>query len=187
MRKSLQTVNNQYFEWLCNFVTYNDISNKRSFNKLLRYLYDSEFIAIIYMDKNRIFDGLKLRKMFIEELNYSNDILEVMDEEKPCSVLEVMIGLAHRCATSILDGCDYGLYDLFWGMVDNLGLLNMHDDAFDSMYVADIVNTFINREYAPNGNGGLFTVTNRTEDLRDVDIWYQLMWYLNEVLDGGNL
>lgn len=70
----------------------------------------------------------------------------------------------------------------FWGMITNLGLGGMSDEWFD-MWRADIViGRFLHRQYAPNGRGGLFTVRDRDRDLRTVEIWYQLCWYLDSIV-----
>ena len=70
----------------------------------------------------------------------------------------------------------------FWGMVTSLGLGSMMDDRFDKRYVEDVVVKFLNREYEPNGKGGLFTIKNCDQDLRDVEIWVQLLWYLDTMM-----
>ena len=70
----------------------------------------------------------------------------------------------------------------FWGMINNLGLGHMFNEYFDRDEARYIVNRFLDREYEPNGKGGLFTVRNGTSDLRDVEIWDQLNWYLNDIL-----
>ena len=44
--------------------------------------------------------------------------------------------------------------------------------------------TFLNRQYEADGRGGLFIVRNSRFDLRTVEIWYQAMWYLDEVLEN---
>ena len=71
----------------------------------------------------------------------------------------------------------------FWNMIVNLGLSNMNDDNFDETYFNRVMQIFLNREYSPNGRGGLFTVKNSPADMRTVEIWYQFMWYLNEFLE----
>ena len=53
----------------------------------------------------------------------------------------------------------------------------MDDIRFDERYVDEVIDIFLNREYAENGEGGLFTV-NGYEDMRTVEIWYQMCWYL---------
>ena len=67
----------------------------------------------------------------------------------------------------------------FWNMVDSLGLGNMVDRYYDKHLVNDILYDFNNRKYAHNGVGGLFTILNTRRDLRDVEIWYQMAWYLD--------
>ena len=51
---------------------------------------------------------------------------------------------------------------------------------FDRDYVEDIVQKFLDRKYSRNGDGGLFTVNRSRYDLRSVEIWYQMCWYLDE-------
>jgi hypothetical protein len=65
-------------------------------------------------------------------------------------------------------------------MVENMGLASMNDTRFDRDYVDGVILKFLNREYQPNGNGGLFTV-DCLSDLRTVEIWYQMCWYLDTV------
>ena len=56
----------------------------------------------------------------------------------------------------------------------------MTDEHFDEQEAEFIISRFMNRKYGPNGeNGGLVRV-NDHGDLRDVEIWYQVMWYLNQ-------
>ena len=67
----------------------------------------------------------------------------------------------------------------FWSMIKTLGLYSMTDDNFDFDYVSLVIDRFLNREYAPNGEGGLFKINNCEYDLRKIEIWYQLCWYLD--------
>ena len=69
----------------------------------------------------------------------------------------------------------------FWLMIDNLGLGNMVNSQFDSTKVDNIIDNFLNRTYEKNGKGGLFTIRNCDTDLRKVEIWYQLCWYLDTI------
>lgn len=69
----------------------------------------------------------------------------------------------------------------FWGMIINLGLGCMTDDQYDEEYVESVVRRFLNREYEPDGRGGLFRVRRCEYDLRNVEIWDQLGWYLNSI------
>ena len=146
-----------------------------SYNQLLSYLSHREFTVIIPKDINRAKDGVDLR------YKYEMITGEYVDYDGPCSVLEMMIALAIRCEESIMDDPAYGdrTVQWFWSMIKTMGLYSMTDDRFSIDYVSQVVDRFLNREYAPNGEGGLFKINNCEYDLRDVEIWYQLCWYLD--------
>lgn len=159
----------------------------RNYGALLNFMYNMEFEYIIPLDENRAYDGLNLRYLFSTEAPYNyNDILDALDE--PCSILEMIIGLAHRIETDITcepDGIDR-TSEWFWQMISSLGLEDMTDSNFDSDKVIDILRCFLNRRYSPNGQGGLFTVNNYDGDMRDVEIWYQANIWLNEKIYNEN-
>ena len=69
----------------------------------------------------------------------------------------------------------------FWNMVASLGLGSMEDSKFDRTEAEKIVSNFLSRNYEPNGKGGLFTIRDCEEDLRNVEIWNQLCWYLDSI------
>ena len=167
----MTTLQEEYFEWLCNLVCGERYASEISYRKLLAYLHHTEFTWLLPNDQNRAEDGINLRYRFTEELPGS------------CSVLEMMIGLAIRCEEWIMHNPNYGnrTRQWFWSMISSLGLGNMHDERYDEAYVKQIVVRFLNREYQPDGRGGLFTIRNCEYDLRDVEIWYQLCWYLDGI------
>ena len=70
----------------------------------------------------------------------------------------------------------------FWGMIVNLGLGSMTDGRYDRRFVEGVLNRFLNREYEPDGRGGLFRIKHCNRDLRTVEIWYQLCWYLDSIV-----
>lgn len=153
-----------------------------SFRKLFVTLHNTEFRYSILLDKNRAADGVDLRHRFLLRKGYSTTDEEFLNA--PCSILEMMVALALRCEESIMEDPEKGdrTAQWFWGMIKNLGLGAMMDDLYDHKKVVDIINRFLDREYAPNGRGGLFTVMNCDQDLRDVEIWYQLCWYTNTII-----
>jgi hypothetical protein len=133
-------------------------------------------------DENRADDGINLRSRFIFDCSYNNSVLGYLDG--PCSVLEMLVALAHRCEEQIMDDPDIGdrTGQWFWMMIKNLGLESMTDDQFDEEFVNERVSIFLDREYESNGEGGLFVLDNCRYDLRTVEIWYQMCWYLNTIL-----
>lgn len=176
-------LNNAYFAWMCHLVCSGKrYSKKPSYMKLLHHLHDVDFSYILPMDGNRASDGENLRYRFGLEHNYHDAEIAAYLDDRPCSVLEMMIALANRCEESIMVDPEVGdrKGQWFWNMVVSLGLGAMHDTNYDPEYVDFVVDRFLDREYEPNGEGGLFTVKHTNRDLRTVEIWCQMCWYLDE-------
>ena len=178
-------INNEYFEWLFNLVRKGGYSKRFSYRKLLERLHTIEFRYLISRDQNRAQDGVDLRHRFAMTNGYLKEYDQVMDAlDGPCSVLEMMLGLAIRCEENIADDPRIGnrTAEWFWGMVVSLGLGPMLDSEYDKRYVDDTIERFLNRDYKPNGDGGLFTISHCERDLRKAEIWDQMNWYLNDIL-----
>lgn len=172
---------NDYFEWLWNFTKCRGHSQNR---KIITLLHNIEFRYSIPMDANREEDGIDLRYRFITEVGIPRNYQEVYGYlDGPCSVLEMMIALAIRCEESIMDDPDIGdrTSEWFWLMMKNLGLDYMSDRKFDRDIAEEKISIFLDRKYKRNGEGGLFVVNGR-KDLRKVEIWYQMCWYLDTIM-----
>ena len=183
MRDEIRT---EYFDWLYDYVCDGRFSKRISFRKLFMKLHTIEFTYIIPRDANRADDGLNMRYRFIISHGYEYEEIQdlVLDAlDGPCSILEMMIALAIRCEETIMDDPKFGdrTAQWFWGMVTNLGLGSMTDNNFDRDHVERVIDIFLNRKYAPDGRGGLFTVRHCDTDLRDIEIWNQLCWYLDSI------
>ena len=177
-----ENMRRKYFEWLCSFVK--PFVLNRSYRFLMLHLFRTDFYAVIPMDENRASDGIELRYRFGREKRIRmSDIADVLDV-KDCNVLEMMVALSLRCEEQIVDEPDVGdrTRKLFWSMINNLGLNRMDDESYDSFEVEDRLDIFLNREYKSDGTGGLFKLRRTRHDLRNVEIWYQMMWYLSENL-----
>ena len=156
---------NKYFQWLCGIV---EGDKHREYSRLLRLLFDTPFRYILKRDENRAIDGASLRS----RVGYTGT--------EQCCVLEMLTALAIRIEDSVMTNRAYGdrTAKWFWLMINNLGLLNQVDNCFDSQMVDQTLNRFMDRKYWPNGDfGGLFVIPNYIQDLREVEIWYQAMWY----------
>ncbi len=172
-----------YFEWMYELVDYeNGHPRKRHHYKLLTFLLNKEFIFLIKRDENRLVDGVDLRYRFGYEEGYEYEEIEKIEND-PCSVLEMMIALAFKCG-EIMDNPEDGkqISFWFWKMIDNLGLNGMDDHNFDEQEANRIIDIFLYREYKPDGTGGLFKIPNCSEDLRQFEIWYQLMRYIDHII-----
>lgn len=179
---TIADISNDYFEWLYELVCKKRYAKEISYRKLLMFLHSTVFIYSISMDSNRADDGINLRYRFAHDKYISTSLVESYLNE-PCSVLEMMIALAIRCEETIMDDPSIGdrTSQWFWEMISNLGLRAMTDENFDKKYVQDVIYRFLHRDYEPNGKGGLFTIRNCDTDLRDVEIWIQLCWYLDSI------
>lgn len=176
------TIENEYFDWLCHIVCGDDRFRLKSYYELLSVLHDIDFIWIIHNDENRADEGICLRSRFALAMDYDQEEVD-LSISYPCSVLEMMIALAIRCEENIMANPQIGdrTTQWFWGMIRSLTLMSMHDTYFNRCIVEDVVDNFLSRKYARNGEGGLFTIKNCETDLRNVEIWHQLCWYLDTI------
>ena len=172
-------IQERYFDWLYNLVCENRFAETNSFRKLLAYLHSMEFTYLIDRDSNRADDGVDLRYKFALYSDIPNVEARITG---PCSVLEMMVALAIN-EEQIMHNPKLGdrTAHWFWRMLISLGLGGMTDVLFDRYEVKAVVNRFLNREYEPDGRGGLFTIKNCRHDLRDIEIWTQACWYMDNV------
>lgn len=177
-------IENDYFEWMHDLVCGDIYKKDNSYRMLLEYLHDVEFTYSIRKDSNRARDGVDLRFRFADEYfpEFTYDEIEDM-LPGPCSVLEMMVALAIRCEETIMDDPGYGnrMAQWFWKMIVSLGLGAMTDRRFDISHVENVVERFLTREYEPDGRGGLFRIRDCERDLRDVEIWIIMLWYLDSI------
>lgn len=188
MYQNYLDIYHEYFEWLCNFVVDDEYSNTLSYRKLLEQLYHEKFEYSwdpSLNDENRASDGTDLRLEFSNESSYIYEGYVSEAIYMPCTMLEMMIGLAKRIENQIMSDYSYGdrTGQWFWSMIASLQLGNMDDSNYNPVYVRKRLAIFSNHEYEPNGDGGLFTLSKPPKDLRHEEIWTQAMWYLDENFD----
>lgn len=165
-----------YFMWLCDQV-------KGSFyENLLWVMYKTPFEACISIDSRIVQNGLVLR-----EGNYVWDRIE-----GPCSVLEALLGLAKRLDDIVMYEIRYGdrSIDWFWMFVDNLGFSSFTNSNWDESterVISERLEKFVYRDYNSDGsNWGLFVIEGHEDkDLRDVGLWTQTMWWVDQGLRYG--
>lgn len=166
-------MNTPYFEWLLSLINGSNYDGME-YRKALWQLYSTPFYAIDPMDQNREIDGESLRQSFTGLDNFP----------ARCSVLELMIALSQRCEIIMRDSSELpiGVDHWFWSMFNNLELSNMDDAHYDPYYIEYVTCRLISRDYGPNGEGGLFYVQHPAADMRTAQIWYQMNWYLDDIL-----
>ena len=169
-----------YFEWL--YVTVCGCCP--DYHRLLYFLHQTEFTYTVPLDGNRYEDGVDLRYRYGYEHNIEQSIIATELDIYPCSVLEMMVALVCRCEEHIMSNSELGdrTGKWFMFMLRSLGLDTMTDDNFQEDKASYILAKFLNREYEPDGDGGLFWIRGTNKDMRKPQIWDQAMWYLNTQL-----
>lgn len=181
-----------YFTWLSNMA--GRPSSGGSYKALLEYLHVLPFIAVMKEDEFRVINGQALRRVYGKTLTEPEQIELYFSDKKwfdvPCSMLEMMLGLAGILA--IINGMKSNRASAisfwFWKLAFNLGFEAYSDEShahgeIDTMKINSIVHILIHREYGPNGHGSLFPIQSPIstgEDLSKLEIWYQMKHYLNE-------
>lgn len=165
------TLDDLYLDWLYNQVLVK-AQRGASYWKLLRQLHQIEFRWFVPNDGNRAEDGLDLRKEWRDQVDISVD-RDWM--ELGCSFLEILVVLARRME---FDGGETPQH-WFWHLLENLEFNNCHDGSgYSRRYVLHRVKIVMDREYEPNGAGGLFPLREPSKDQREVELWYQMSEYL---------
>lgn len=178
----IKEIEQDYKIWITNFAT-NWIAEYGEYGKLINYLYSRIFYSIMDYDLNREIDGKELRISFVDESHkytYRDAYLYLSGN---CRVLEMMVALALKCEEQIMHDFTIGDRSKIWfyTMICSLGLSEMTDENYDEQVVSEIIDRFLARKYDSNGSGGLFFVENCIEDMRNIDIWYQLNYYLRSL------
>ena len=168
-----------YFHYLCSIV--GEFKGK-CYSILLRRLHDKQFYWTVPTDDSSAFDGICLRNDWwsICGEGYNYNALN-----GPCSVLEMMIGLAIRCEKDVMQSKKKGdrTRVWFWQMIYNLNLEDCYDREFNSDKFESVIQKMLDRTYDEYGRGSLWPVDIsliRAKDMRTVDIWYQMSYWLQE-------
>lgn len=176
----MEKIEDIYFDWKYKLM---NTERYQSYRKLFIKLDRIEYKYTIPLDENRLIEGVGLRFIFGEDVGiHSVDIMKTFDNQR-CSVLEMLIALAIKCEQEIMWDPDLGdrTDKWFWEMLTNLNLHNMVDESFNEEYVEEVINKWLNRDYNYYGEGNIFVIQNPRQDLREVETWYQLCWYLEEI------
>lgn len=165
-----------YFEWLCNKI-WSPVIDICNYDRLLSFLYDTEFKWKNARDSNRAHDGISMRK----EYKYEGNVDRSVSLERPCSVLEMMVALACRCERDIMDDPDLGdrTHIWFWSMVQNMGLLDMTNRDFDIDFVAERVE----KVQSGSENYDYFVVDSTRKKDKNAEIWRKMIHWLNRNFD----
>jgi hypothetical protein len=187
-RTTINSVDGLYFKWL-----YNLVGNQgRSYLKLCKVLHDKDYRWFVPNDDNRCEDGLSLRDLFIEENRLDESHTEVRYFLKgTCTMFELLVALARRINLIMdeVNSTDDNTSKWFWELLHNLGLDKFPDnssrdtrlDPVQEAEIDDILEKVLDRTYDFDGRGSLFPLKKRhPKDMAKVEIWYQMMLWLDE-------
>lgn len=165
-----------YLRWLESQLRDEHVPPTKTYIELSHLMAEKEFVFVIAMDNNRIVDGLDLRTHFANEHNLRSNFREDLG---PCSFLEVLIGLSRRMAF-IAGGQPPGWA---WQLLTNLELDRMSDPLSRRKHikVQEIMDAVIWRTYSPDGMGGFFPLAWPDGDQTQVELWYQMNSYIEEL------
>lgn len=177
----MENLQERYFQWICCIALSKDSIHYQS---LLRYLYNKPYRYTHPRDANREADGIELRYRFAYSMGVAPAEVACELDDKPCSMLEMMIALAIRCEENFMRNFEIGdrTYEWFQDMIYSLQIAQ-NDFVFNERYVDQAVERFLNRDYAPDGLGSLFHLKHPYGDMRQVEIWDQAMWWISEQPD----
>lgn len=181
-------IREDYFLWLYDHIK----SRKYNYLKLCDFLHNTEFKWSVHNDDNRCQDGVNLRQTYIDQNGLDEHHLEVAALlDMRCSVFEVLIALAQRMNELMYDLNDQRDQAPRWfhEMLTNLKLDIYVDERapgqrFNEMtelHIYDTLVTLMDRTYDSHGHGGLFPLKRTPRKHQaEVELWYQLMAYLDE-------
>lgn len=179
-QKRNEEIKEEYFSWLCYLVKVRTHDERQ--RNLAKQLHQKEYYALIPNDDNRVEDGKKLRQVFADEQLDDGDCPCL---DGPCSMLEMLVALSKRVDFILGDSHHVDrTSEIFWELVNNLGLRQfLENDPADEekVYGNDVLlDNFLSRKYSWTGRGGLFPLKKGNRDQRNVELWYQMMAYLEE-------
>ena len=171
-----------YYDWLCNMIP----DWRNGHGQMIGQLFETPFTAVLQMDENRAGDGMELRYRYCLENGLGIDERHILMDKKPVSVLEVMIALALRCHEEYMTYYDdpQPVEPWFGPMVESLGIAQYCDGCYDPIAVDCALRAFLRRDYAPDGRGGLFYIPGTKADMRETEIWYQMLGWLDYFIGG---
>lgn len=152
----------------------------KNYDILMSKLHDRDFYYIIESDESRMKDGLILRYDFFDDCDIIGGSFK-----NPCSVLEMLVGLAVRIDSEYIgDPGDPHPERFFWEMICNLGLNTLDNEHFNSDTFDRIIVTWLNREYDFDGKGSIFPLKSVTSDgfsdTKVTEIWQLAMAYITD-------
>ena len=180
----MNEVAERYFRWISHSALSPELDRNPFVNvrSKLREMHKYTFSSRTDMDMNREEDGIELRYRFGRSLGIPDPEIAYEIDIYPCSMLEMTAALALKAGEQIFGNPleKEGARWIFQKMLHNSGMLDLLDPG---VCVNDICDRIEDRAYGPDGKGGLFYIPKCPQDLRRVELWHQMMLYLDVAYD----
>lgn len=161
-----------YKDWLLWRVHF----SRPKYGNLMNFLHNTDFRWSVPHDENRAADGTMYRDEFFESCSVNKG-----DFNRPCSVLEMLVGLSIRIDNEYIgDPAEEKPDIIFWEMIENLELDRYNNSHWDSESVDEIITGWLDREFSSDGEGSIFPIKDPFRDQRDIEIWSQMNDYIEE-------
>ena len=173
---------NAYVTWL---VQRMNVIEEKNYGMLLRELYRKEFYAIVKYDEDRGADGVALREVWADEVDYRGPL-----SFGPPRVLETIIGISLRIEDQIFGGPWADKWDhkmIFWDLINNLGLLDYDGVLSNGDYeiVGTVLDQFLSKPSHRDTFANIFTFSVTPGNLRKMNLWGQMHAYIAEKWPSG--
>ena len=166
------TNHTDYFLWLIAQIGVPE-KNRNTYNDLFMRLHETEFVWMVPHDDNRSQDAIEVRLEFLN----NRRIRDV--EERPVSILEVLIALSRRVSWTTNQSPEFWA----WQLLENLRLTKSSDPLVGrkAERVEEILYSLVWRTYDRTGEGGFFPLKYPQDDQTKREIWDQMNAYVNEM------
>lgn len=166
----------EYFKWLVEQI---DDRDRDDMLPVLSYLFKKEYVWYTDLNATQAMNGVELRDTFASEFGMDS---EKAKEERPCSVLELLVSLARTV--------EYDVYGQpgeeepsrwFWEWLDNLGIdERCTGKGYSKDYLDQCIDDWLEGDITAKGKRSPFPIKRRGVDMRRKTHWQQCMAYVNE-------
>lgn len=157
-------------------------THQKEYEGVLRVLHDIPFYWLIHSDDNRVGDAIAYRQSeFLDAIDtrQMDPILLGQWAMATPSVLEVMLGMAHRWSF-YFGGPSVNYY--FTRMFENMGFAVFDNSIFAGYQeqIRHMVDLWLSRNFNEDGTGSPFPIKFPHCDQRRLDMWAQMNAYSAE-------
>lgn len=173
------SIQEAYFYWLYEQVFDPQPDDRENYFTVCGIMHQVIFRDMVPHDSNRIAEAAGLRNGFVKFAGSVGPVEQAELMSPNASVFEVLVALTDRAQFIV----PLGRKTWFRVFIEKLELYKWNDlycGRRSTFPIERAIHIFNNREYQPNGLGGIFPLRYPKEDQRGVELWYQMGAYMTE-------